>query len=113
LLAIPAYRRRLKKTARALGVLLFAYLINWLPFAGIGRVMFLYHYLFAFIFSAMLLAYLVGSVFPEFFKDRYPRQQAVVGVCVLVAAGYVYLAPLAYGWPIAPQTQAIYSRLTN
>lgn len=106
LLLVPQYRKKLGKITPTLGILLFAYLINFLPFIGIGRVMFLYHYLFAYIFSVMLLACLVGSVLPEDINHHSPRPWVVGALVLPVVICFAYFAPLAYGWPLSPQAQA-------
>jgi dolichyl-phosphate-mannose--protein O-mannosyl transferase len=83
---------RLGKLAvpRGLLFLLGAYLLNWLPFAGIHRVMFLYHYYCAYLFSLLLLAVLL---------ERFASQtQKIIFVGAAVAA-FIYLLPLSYGLP--------------
>jgi dolichyl-phosphate-mannose--protein O-mannosyl transferase len=63
--------------------------LNLLPFLGIGRVMFLYHYLTALMFAVLLLAWLVDRA-----KD--PRRIAVMlGIGALAA--FLFFAPLSYG----------------
>jgi len=84
----------LRKRAAPAGLLFIVggYLLNWLPFAGIHRVMFLYHYYAAYLFALLLLAVLL---------DRFtaPRTQKVfIG---LALAMFIYLAPLTYGLPFA------------
>jgi dolichyl-phosphate-mannose-protein mannosyltransferase len=90
-LARPRWRRALGKTAPAVALLLFAYLVNWLPFAKISRVMFQYHYLFAFIFSIMLLGILVSRM-----KDR----RWAIGLATVIVAVSVFYAPWVYGWQL-------------
>lgn len=73
-------------------LLLSGYLLNFLPFIGIGRVMFLYHYFSALIFAILALIYLVD-------KNRWSKQifWAVVFIALAI---FIYFAPLSYGLPL-------------
>ena len=97
LLVIPRWRKYLGAAVPAIGLLLFGYLINWLPFAGIARVMFLYHYLFAFVFSVMILAILISRLTPD---NR--RRWAAVSLIAAVVAGFIFFSPITYGWALSP-----------
>ena len=70
--------------------LLFAYIVNWLPFMAIQRVMFLYHYFPALIFSVLIFARSVELA--HWRKGLY-----VAGACAAIV--FVITAPLTYGWP--------------
>lgn len=71
--------------------LILGWLMNLLPFMGIGRVMFIYHYLSALVFAILLLAQLV---------DHAPRSRSIAWVIALLATGlYGYFLPLTYGMP--------------
>ncbi|MBZ5638887.1 MAG: phospholipid carrier-dependent glycosyltransferase [Acidobacteriia bacterium] len=94
---------RKRSLLQALAFLILAYLLNWLPFAAIGRVMFLYHYLFAAIASVMILATLIGSALPEDPRwTRSPRHWAALGFIALSVGGFLFFSPLTYGWPMTP-----------
>lgn len=69
--------------------LLAAYFINWLPFALIGRAMFLYHYLSSLIFSVMIGVYLLDK------HDLLRKCDVVIVILVLCAA--IALCPITYG----------------
>lgn len=69
-----------------------AWLMNILPFIGITRVMFLYHYFTALIWAILLLAWLVD-------QQRH-RTRIAVGLGVLALASFVFFAPLSYGLPL-------------
>jgi dolichyl-phosphate-mannose--protein O-mannosyl transferase len=56
-------------TEDALAFLTGGLLINYAPFMGIRRVMYLYHYLFALVFLVMLAAY-CGGVLAGWNDDR-------------------------------------------
>lgn len=72
-----------------LPVLLGGFAMNFLPFAGIGRVMFLYHYFTALIFAVLIGAWLV---------DRSKRREGIVlAVAFLALIAFIYFAPLSYG----------------
>ncbi len=71
--------------------LLGAYLINFLPFIFIGRVMFLYHYLSALIFSIIILSYII---------DKEKSKKVIAAIVVLVIGSFIYFAPLTYGLPL-------------
>ncbi len=66
-----------------------AWLMNMLPFIGINRVMFLYHYFTALIWAILMLAYLVD-------RSRHARR-AVIGISLAAFALFIYFAPLSYG----------------
>ena len=83
-------------------LLLFTgYLITFLPFAFIGRVMFLYHYLTPLIFAVMLLSYLAS-------KFRHAGWILSVLLLVIVLS-FIYFAPLTYGLPL--KEEQLQSRL--
>lgn len=70
-------------------ILLAGYFINLLPFIFIGRVMFLYHYLIALIFSILILVYLL---------ERTPRFRInSIILTVLAIISFIYFSPLTYG----------------
>ncbi|MEK9157571.1 MAG: phospholipid carrier-dependent glycosyltransferase [Patescibacteria group bacterium] len=70
-------------------LLLAGYLINFLPFIGIGRVMFLYHYLSSLIFAILILVYLIDT-------SHRPKTKFLV-LILLAISTFVYFAPLSYG----------------
>ena len=104
-----AERRRLKPWWFAIGVLGTGYLINWLPFSQIHRVMFLYHYFYALIYSVALAALGLGIVAgwnrssDSFwhFPSRASRNGYLVALALLII-GFIYFAPLSYGSPLSP-----------
>ena len=93
----------------ALSLLATGYLANFLPFALIKRPMYLYHYLFAFTFSAMLVALGVGALVGWDGDDErrfwaFPTRRSAalyVGFLSLAAATLIYLAPLTMGSPLS------------
>jgi dolichyl-phosphate-mannose-protein mannosyltransferase len=73
--------------------ILLGFLANFLPFSFIGRVMFLYHYEPALIFSIMALAYLLNIMRNK--KYFYPVIFVVIIVTILL---FLYFSPLTYGY---------------
>ena len=72
-----------------LNFLLLGYFVNWIPFIFIDRVMFLYHYMTSFIFSVMILVYLLDK--KHFFKK--------IDIIVVILTVFMFLAlyPITYG----------------
>ena len=67
------------------------FLLNFLPFTAIKRVMFLYHYFPALIFSILVLVYLL---------DKERKAGFTLFILILLAAvSFVYFAPVTYGLP--------------
>ena len=102
-------RKALKRWYFPTSVLGIGYLMNWLPFSLIHRVMFLYHYLYALIYSVALAALGLGIVAgwnaPSTRFWHFPSRGSRYGyiaALVLLAAGFIYFAPLSYGIPISP-----------
>ena len=73
-------------------ILIGGYFVNYLPFIGIGRVMFLYHYLSALIFAILALAYLIDQ------SKNYRKIWIVL--LVISCLSFLYFAPLSYGLPL-------------
>lgn len=88
-----------------IAIFLFAgYVANFLPFIFIDRPMFLYHYLFALVFS-LLLACLLLSVLFDWLKKKHKNQlidRIYWGIVTIVVAGFLFLLPISYGWQLHP-----------
>jgi dolichyl-phosphate-mannose--protein O-mannosyl transferase len=82
-----ALKRKIDVT---LAWLVAAYMINWLPFAGIARVMFLYHYYVALVFAILIFARLTQLA---------NWRKLTIAYCVAVVVGFVLLCPFTYGLP--------------
>ena len=108
-LAAIQRRRELEQCRVALLFLAAGYALNFLPFAFIRRPMYLYHYFFALIFSAMIAALGVGALAGWTASgDARPwsvtsRRSALLycGILALAVAAFAYLAPMSYGWPLS------------
>lgn len=70
-----------------------AWLMNILPFIGVTRVMFLYHYFTALIWAILILAYLVD-------RSRH-KKRIVLGISCAALAMFIFFAPLSYGLPLS------------
>ncbi|MEK7589622.1 MAG: phospholipid carrier-dependent glycosyltransferase [Patescibacteria group bacterium] len=74
-------------------ILLLGYILNLLPFIGIHRVMFLYHYLTALIFALLILIHLI---------DQEPKRlRYFIPLIALVIVTFIFFAPLSYGLPLS------------
>ena len=86
-------------------ILLGGYFLNLLPFIGIKRVMFLYHYLTGLIFAILILAYLVE-------KQKHAGK-IFIGLAIASAVAFIYFAPLTYGLPLSPKAYDARIRLPS
>jgi len=74
-------------------ILVLSYFTNLLPFIGIKRVSFLYHYLPAILYAILLFSFWLAR--------QWPKNKKTFGVLLLlILAGFILLAPLSYGWQI-------------
>lgn len=80
---------KLKNNNWILGFLLGGYLLNMLPFIGINRVMFLYHYFIGLIFAIIILVYLIDQ--------SNHKKKIFFALIALSAISFLYFAPLTYG----------------
>jgi dolichyl-phosphate-mannose-protein mannosyltransferase len=95
---LGSYRRKL------VAFLLLGYGLNFVPFAFIDRPMFLYHYLFALLFSIMLACVMLGAAF-DWLALHYGRKAVVQTYWILIATvvlSFLYFLPISYGWPLSP-----------
>ncbi len=69
-----------------------AYLLNLLPFIGITRAMFLYHYMIGLIFAIIALVYLLDQL--------ENKKRAFVALLIASVAVFIFFAPLTYGLPL-------------
>ena len=75
-------------------ILVGGYALNLLPFIGIPRVMFLYHYFPSYIFAILALALLI---------DRQKDKKQIFAIMFLISAAlFIYFAPLSYGLAVSP-----------
>jgi dolichyl-phosphate-mannose-protein mannosyltransferase len=84
----------IRRANRTLIIMIGAWAMNLLPFIGISRVMFLYHYFTALIWAVLIMAYEVD-------RTRRP-QRAALGLIALALTAFLFFAPLSYGLPLSP-----------
>lgn len=83
--------------------LLSGYILNILPFVGVKRVMFLYHYFTAYIFAILILVYLFSKYIEKAqWKKIDPRTIASVTITVIILL-FIFFAPLTYGLYLSPR----------
>ncbi len=85
-----------KRHFNFLGVFLFIYLFNWLPFIFIKRVMFLYHYFPALIFSLIIFCLQINRLYvriPDRFKTLF-----IISIIGLTLSGFLFFLPKTYGY---------------
>ena len=80
-----------RKPDKLLTILIGGYVLNLLPFIGVNRVMFLYHYLTALIFAILILVYLIDKT-----KNR---RKIFTGLLIASIAAFICFAPFSYGLP--------------
>jgi dolichyl-phosphate-mannose-protein mannosyltransferase len=80
----------------ALFSIVIGFLANFLPFIWIGRVMFLYHYEAALVWTIFAIAFIVETI------PREKRRIAATIVLVLAIAAFIFWSPLTYGTPLTP-----------
>ena len=86
--------------------LLSAWLANILPFVGITRVMFLYHYFTALIWAILMLAYIIDG------KPQHTRK-TVLALGGVALACFIFFAPLSYGLPLSEKGFSMRAWLTS
>lgn len=76
-------------------ILLSGYFLNLLPFIGVKRVMFLYHYFSALIFAILMLVYAID-------QEKHAKK-IFTGIILAALATFIYFAPLNYGLELSPK----------
>jgi len=84
-----------KHLAKVSIFLLSGYILNLLPFIGVKRIMFLYHYLAAYVFAIMILVY--------FISQQKNSKQIFGAILVASAIAFIFFAPLTYGLDLSPK----------
>ncbi|MDB5183823.1 MAG: phospholipid carrier-dependent glycosyltransferase [Candidatus Saccharibacteria bacterium] len=94
----------LGKRRRLVAFLLTGYALNFVPFTFITRPMFLYHYLFALLFSMLVTVVMLSLLF-TWQREKYGRRavtQTYWALVVIIVLGFINFIPLSYGWPMTP-----------
>src|SRR3989338_2051742 len=91
--------------------LLAGYIINMLPFVGVKRVMFLYHYFTAYIFAILMMVWLISQISStKLTTNKTPNSSTwfttgiIIGVLLTISiASFIFFAPLSYGLDLSPK----------
>ncbi len=97
----PAWLGRRRKLV---AFLLTGYALNFVPFTFITRPMFLYHYLFALLFSILATCVMLSLLF-DWQAEKYGERimkQTFWALVIVVILGFLNFVPLTYGWPMTP-----------
>ena len=113
-------RRKLRPYRTILGFLAIGYIINFLPFSQIVRVMFLYHYFFALLYSLAFVTIGIGALAGWMDDDQdawhfssRTSMYAYTGIVGAALIAFVYFSPLSYGIAISPTQLANRMWLTS
>lgn len=71
--------------------ILFGFLISYLPFISIKRVIFLYHYFPAYLFSIINLSFLLGYIFER-------KRKIFIGLMASIIMSFIFFSPITYGF---------------
>ncbi len=82
--------------ARMVLFLIGGFLLSWLPFVGVTRVLFLYHYLPSLLFSILATA----LAFDYAFVSDAAKKRAAITLGMILLVGFLFFAPLSYGTPL-------------
>jgi dolichyl-phosphate-mannose-protein mannosyltransferase len=92
----------LGRRRKLVAFLLTGYALNFVPFAFIVRPMFLYHYLFALLFSMLATCVMLSLLF-DWQAQKYGEKavkQTYWALIIIVLIGFLNFVPLSYGWPM-------------
>ena len=89
--------RYLFKRDRKAGFLLIAYLAQYVPWMGVGRITFIYHYLPAILFTMLMMGYVMHLI-----CEKIPRYGAriVSGYMLIVVFVFFMFFPVISGYPV-------------
>jgi dolichyl-phosphate-mannose-protein mannosyltransferase len=101
-------RDRLRRHQFAIAFLVGGFLLNYVPFIAIRRVMYLYHYLFSLVWLAALavMGLSVVASWNEPGDDvlcRFTSRRSAIlywSVAGAVLVGFLFFLPFTYGWPL-------------
>ncbi|MCA9338247.1 hypothetical protein KC949_01705, partial [Candidatus Saccharibacteria bacterium] len=92
----------LGKRRNLVAFLLAGYAVNYAPFVFIDRPMFLYHYLFALLFSVLILATMLSLVL-DWQAQKYSEKavnRTFITIGAVVVISFLYFVPFTYGVPM-------------
>ena len=88
-------KNKISKIIDAEVFVVLGFLINFIPFMFIGRIMFLYHYEVALIFGLMAIPIVINKI-----ENLKLRDLALVSIIFISFILFIYFSPLTYGLPI-------------
>lgn len=94
LIVFMIFKRDKFTNSKAALFIILGYIINLLPFMGINRVMFIYHYEAALVFGIIAIAFLLSNIHS---KHKKTITYSVIALSLLL---FLYFSPLTYGLPI-------------
>ena len=104
------FRKKLRKAMDSeISLLLIGYFASILPFIGIARVAFLYHYLIPLVFSICIFILLAERVFTAAIRNKNIIRIIYGGWLVCVFFAFLVLAPLTYGLMMPSSTNTQYN----
>ncbi|MEM9536831.1 MAG: phospholipid carrier-dependent glycosyltransferase [Cyanobacteria bacterium P01_E01_bin.45] len=86
--------------------LVISYIANWLPWALVGRCIFLYHYMGSLVFSVLALALILER---WLYHPRHLHRWLGWNLAIAILGCAIFFAPLWLGLPLSPD--ALYRRL--
>ncbi len=92
-------RRTRTQIKGALIMLWLGYMINLVPFMGVHRVLFLYHYLLCLVLGVGITVASLWAV-----QERYPHwpwQRILIGFYAVLIISFIFFAPVYYGTPLS------------
>ncbi len=90
LILYRVYRR--EDTDKTAFFIIMGFIANFLPFALIGRVMFIYHYQAALVFTILAISFVLDRITSSKIKNI-----STVSFAAICLASFIYFAPLTYG----------------
>lgn len=82
-------------------IFLLGYIASFVPLMRVPRVLFLYHYLTPLLFSLLFGIWWLDRV------ARYRKKVIAGGCLVLIVAGFLFVSPLTYGFPVSQEWQGV------
>jgi len=71
------------------------FIINFFPYIFISRVMFLYHYLTALVFSILALVFIIDKI-----AERKHKKTIFIFLTIVFFISFLIMSPLTYGFPL-------------
>lgn len=99
-LVVSVIKKQFSNSSIILWIMVLGYLWAYVPLMRVPRVLFLYHYLTPLIFSLVIAIWWLDRVVKN--KKKFVF---IAGACII--AGFIYISPLTYGYPISSFWQTL------